>query len=180
MRRFVKKRAERPAAAAVEFAVILPLVVALLLGAVELGRAVTVQHMLQEAAQAGCRLYSVNDPELTRQDAIDIIELAMSHAGVDNYEIDLEPGSRAEVDEHLEPVTVRITVAYNDVSWFTPKFLADANIVGTCTLPADVDQATSDDGGGGDSKKDPKKVSKKDSKKSGGKKHSKKSGGKKS
>ncbi len=94
MRRSNKQRADRRAAAAVEFAVILPLVVTLLLGAVELGRAVSVQHMLQESAQAGCRLYSVNDPELTKQAAIDIIDLAMTHAGIDNYEIEFDPGSR--------------------------------------------------------------------------------------
>jgi hypothetical protein len=166
----LKKQSARRAATAVEFAIILPVVVVLLLGAMELGRGVMVQHMLQEAAQAGCRLYCVSDEDLTQQESIDIIELAMERAGIDNYQVVFDPPTKAEIDEHMEPVTVTITASYGDVAWFTPAYLTDAAITGACSFPADLYSSDGDDGDtskkqSSKSKKDPKKVSKKVSKK---------------
>jgi len=112
-------RGKRRGIAAVEFAVMLPLVVLLLLGAVEVGRGVMVSHSLQEAAQAGCRVYSV--------------------AGITNQTITFEPPSKGQIDVHMEPVTVTVTIPFVNVAWVSPNFLNGAALQGKCIMPADLD-----------------------------------------
>ncbi|MCA9182123.1 MAG: pilus assembly protein, partial [Planctomycetales bacterium] len=46
----------RSAVAAVEFAVMLPPVVLIVFGTIEVARAFSVQHALQEASMVGCRI----------------------------------------------------------------------------------------------------------------------------
>ena len=121
----------------VEFAAVLPLVLLLLLGAIELGRAVMVQHELQGAAQAGCRVYSVSDG--TTQDVIDIIDAALAGAGISQYEITYDPPTKSEVDSRLEPVTITVSVDFADVAFFSPDFLSGSTISGSSTMPADVE-----------------------------------------
>lgn len=132
-------------ASVVEFAVTAPLVVLLLFGAIEMGRAVMVQHMLQEVAQAGCRLYSVSDT--TEADVQDIIDQAMQQSGIENYTVKYDPPGKDEVDESMEPVTVTVTADYNEVSWVAPFYMGDAVITGSCVMPADIVEGDDDDGG---------------------------------
>lgn len=133
----------RRGASAVEFAVALPLLVALIFAAVEFGRALMVQHMLQEASQAGCRLYCVND--LTQQDAQDMIDTAMSTSGITGYNVTFDPPTKAEIDEHMEPVTVKIDVDYSEVSWISAWFISDAVLAARATMPADLNELFEDE-----------------------------------
>jgi hypothetical protein len=132
----------RRAVAAVEFALILPIIVLLMLGSVELGRGVMVQHALQEAAQAGCRLYTILDAD--QKDVDDIIAQAMSIAGISDYTVSFKSASKGAIKKDLEPVTVTISVNYNKVAWLSPEFLSDATIAESCTLPADLDLVFND------------------------------------
>ena len=150
----------RRGAAAVEFAVILPVLVLLLLGGVEVGRAVMVQHALQEAAQAGCRIYTVKDK--AESDVEQMVAKAMSGASIAGYKINFEPATKKEIDKHMEPVTVTVSVGYQDIAWSKPWFMSGATLVGRCTMPADLEEVgaasstPSDppDAGGGDSDDD--------------------------
>jgi Flp pilus assembly protein TadG len=128
----------RRAAAAVEFAAVLPVVVLMLLGSVELGRAVMVNHEVQGAARAGCRLYSVRDT--SQEDVNEIIARSMSLAGITEYSVTYDPATKDEIDTAMEPVTVTISVAYSHVAWVSPAHLFAATIVGSCTLPADIEE----------------------------------------
>ena len=101
--------------ATVEFAVVLPLIVALLLGAVEVGRGVMINHSLQEAAHAGCRVYCVEDSTLTQ--ARNVVDAVMTDAGVTNHTIVFDPPSKAGIDTPMEAVSVTVTVPYMDVAW---------------------------------------------------------------
>lgn len=51
-----RKRLHRRGATAVEFAVVAPVLFLVILGIFEFGRAFMVQHLLSDAARAGCRL----------------------------------------------------------------------------------------------------------------------------
>lgn len=140
----------RAGAAAVEFAVVLPFIVLLILGAVEAGRAVTVQHSLEEAARAGCRLYVVDD--VTEQEARDAIAQSLEQSGIKKYSITFNPSSKAGVDTHLEPVSVTVSANYSDVSWLPVNFFSGKAISGQCTLPADMNvygSATGNNSGNG-------------------------------
>ncbi|MCA9246103.1 MAG: pilus assembly protein [Planctomycetales bacterium] len=132
-----KTKRSRRGAAVVEFAVCLPLVVLLMLGMIELGRGVMVQHTMQEAAQAGCRVYSARDTTIDQAEAV--ISEAMTRAGISNYAVTYDPPTKAAMNVHLAPVTVSISVAYADVAWVTPNYLMGASVDGRCILPADVD-----------------------------------------
>ena len=126
----------RKGAAAVEFALVLPFVLALLYGSIEIGRAVMVQHMLQEAAQAGCRLYSVGD--VTQAEVNDMVEQCMQESGVDEYEIEFIPDSKSAIVESMQPVTVVVSASYADVGWLAPFHLESIMLAGRCTMPAEV------------------------------------------
>lgn len=132
----VPRRDPRKGAVAVEFALVAPFVVLLLLGSIEVGRAVMAQHMLQEAAQAGCRLYSMEDVTQAQADAI--IAVAMEHAGIDQYEVEYLPASKAEIVSPLQPVSAVVTANYEEVGWLAPFHMGGAKLVGRCTMPADV------------------------------------------
>lgn len=132
-----RRTSPRRATSTVEFAIVLPLVVVLLLGAVELGRAIMVQHALQEAAQAGCRVYSVADT--TQQDADDMIAAALAEEGITEYSVEYSPEDKASIDTQIEPVTVSVTVQFADVAYFLPDFFSGGAITGASTMPADLE-----------------------------------------
>jgi TadE-like protein len=140
------KYVSRRAVAAVEFALILPLIVLLLLGAIEGARAVMVTHALQEAAQAGCRVYSVEGS--TKAQASAIIDTALLNAGVSNYLITFSPTSKADVNVPLEPVSINVSIPYSKVAWVAPIFLSGANLSGNCVMPADLIQSDGGDRNG--------------------------------
>jgi len=127
---------ERRGAAAAETAIVLPLLLLLFFGAVELSRAITVQHSLQETAQAAARVYSVMDG--TQSDAQQIISTAMSKAKITGYAVVFQPATKAEIDVNLEPVTVTLSVPYSRVTWISPFFLRNMTIAGACVMPADL------------------------------------------
>lgn len=137
--------------AAVEFAVCLPLVLLLLLGAVDVGRAVVVQHSLVEAARAGCRLYTVK--ELTESDVEEIVDQCMAEAGISDYTTEFDPPAKADITAHMQPVTVTVSVPHEAVAWIPSWFMSGRTIIGTSTMPADLNQFLADDevapGGGG-------------------------------
>jgi hypothetical protein len=137
MKRIDIRTNRRRGVSAVEFAVVLPLIVLLLVGSIEAARGLMVSHSLQEAAQAGCRVYSVEGT--TQAQATALIDLAMSNAGVTGYSITYDPAAKAAVDTHMEPVEVTITVPFANVAWLPPSFLSGATLQGNCVMPADMD-----------------------------------------
>ena len=127
----------RRGSAAVEAALVLPVLVLLLLGAVELTRGIMVQHSVQEAAQAACRLYTLKD--LTQQDAEDIADLMMADANLSGYTVAFDPLTKDEIDVHMEPVTVTVSIPSDQVAWISPMFISGSTFAGRCTMPADLD-----------------------------------------
>ena len=99
---------------------VLPLMVMLVLGALEVARAVMVSHALQEASQAACRVYSVGGT--TMADANAIVDAAMADAGITNYNVEFEPDKKEDVDKTMKEVTVTISVPFADVAWLPPNF----------------------------------------------------------
>ena len=127
---------QRRGSALVEFAIVLPVLAILILGALDLGRGIMVQHALQEAAHASCRVYSIRDS--TQQDATDMVANAMTRAAVAEYATTYDPPSKGDIDTHMEAVTVTVTTPFSTVAWLPPLYLSGATITGSCTLPADL------------------------------------------
>ncbi len=116
---------------------VLPLVAMLVIGALEVSRAVMVSHALQEASQAACRVYSVGGT--TMADATAIVDAAMANARITNYQVEFVPDKKKDVDKTMKEITVAISVPYADVAWLPPNFLAGATLEGRSVLPADLE-----------------------------------------
>jgi hypothetical protein len=139
----------RRGAAVVELAIVLPVFVLLIIGAIDIGRAIMVRHKLVEAARAACRLHAVKDV-VTPKDVEDVIEMVMEDAELTKFKYTLDPPNAKDLKQ-LGPVTASISVAYDDVSWLpTSWFLSGETITATCVMPGDTGDLTSTvEGGGG-------------------------------
>lgn len=134
---------ERQGTAAVEFAMVFPLLLLLVFGAIDVGRALTVQHNLVEAARAGCRLYAITE-EVTEAEARAAVDQIMADADLHGYATELDPYPSNSI-EHLKPVTVSVSIPYDNVSWLPSWFLSGKTLTGTCIMPGDTGEI-----GGGD------------------------------
>ncbi len=133
--------------AAVEFAVLLPPIVLMILGAIEASRAFSVQHALQEASMNGCRIYSLGDK--TKQEAIDMIDLSLANSGLTGYTITFDPLLKSDVDVDLEPVCVTLSVPFSNVGFGLTSVFSGATVAAKSVLPADLLGAGTAVGGGG-------------------------------
>ena len=121
--------------AAVEFAVVLPPVLLLILVSVEVARAIAVQHTLQETCMNGCRIYSLGDR--TQQQATDMINLSLNEAGISGHSVEFVPATKAEITAEMQPVTVTISVPYSQVGVGVQWMLAGSTVTASTTLPAE-------------------------------------------
>jgi len=132
-----RAKTSRRGAAAVEFAVVAPLIFLLLFAGIEFGRVLMTFHGLDAAARQGCRVAvawdaSQDDVEQTVADSLAVF-------GIPDYDLTTEP-SRINTARQWEPVTVHIEVTYGQVSWLpSPQFLQRITLAGSCTLPEESD-----------------------------------------
>ena len=132
----IPHREARRGIATVEFAVIAPLLILMILGGIELGRGVMVKHVLEEAARAGCRVVTLHDG--TKQEALDIISLSMQNAKISGYTVTMNPDPPSGQDQKT-PVTVSVSVPYSQVTWLAPRFMTSSTVRGTCVMPTESD-----------------------------------------
>ena len=136
-------RKGRPGAALVEFSVVLPFVLMLLIGSIELGGAILTRHTLSEAARTGARVYSLKKKK-TEADVYLAIKQVMDSAGLQNYAISLDPDPAVAVPQ-LTPLTVKVSINSKDCTWVTsPWFVRNQIISSQCTMPADMGESGSD------------------------------------
>lgn len=128
--RIVRRRKGDPrarAAAVVEFAVVLPLLLTILFGIIEYGWVFMVRQSLQTAAREGCRvavLQSATDSAINTR-----VAQVMAPTGL-TYSVTL---THAVAGNPVE--TVEIAVPYNDVSLMGGFFgTHDYNLAGTCSM----------------------------------------------
>lgn len=150
----ILKRVNRRGAAVVEFALILPVLLTLLVGSIELGRAITVRQTVAEAARAGARVLSMRTIKTT-VDARAIIDQVMSNAGLKDYTVEITPDASADIAQ-LDPVSVKVSIKAGDAAWFsTPWFMDSSQLISSsCVMPADLGETAADDieaSSGGDS-----------------------------
>jgi hypothetical protein len=126
--------------------VTLPLFLLLMVGALDLGRAIMVRHTLVEAARAGCRIYALKD-EGTEDDVHVVVGKVMNDARLTGYALEFDPYPAESIDQ-LEPVTVSVSVPYDEVSWCASWFLQGATLTGSCVMPGDTGKISGGSGGG--------------------------------
>ncbi len=117
-----KPRTDRRGAAVVEFAVVAPIFLLLVLGMIEFGRVLMVQQMLINASREGARVAvldgaTTGDVESTVDDYLDGSSISAA-----NVTVTPDPPSNAGFGD---PVTVRVTLPFDQVSWLpSPMYLS--------------------------------------------------------
>jgi Flp pilus assembly protein TadG len=82
-----RRRAGRRGQALVEFALILPFLLLLLLGVVEMGRAWNAKQVLTDAAREGARLSVIADQTVTQARVDSLIKRMIGRAGFDSSQV---------------------------------------------------------------------------------------------
>src|SRR5688572_19641791 len=125
-------RRNRRGAAAVEFAVVAPVLFLMVFGMIEYGRAVMVQQVMVNAAREGARSGVLDGATATDVEdrVVDyLVGGGISSASTDHVTIDpADPASAGFGD----PVTVTVTIPFNQVSWLgTPMYLNNRSLTAT-------------------------------------------------
>jgi len=118
------------AAAVVEFAVILPLLLTILFGIIEYGWVFMVRQTLQTAAREGCRLAVLQTSTEPYANVLSRVADVMGPTGLTSYEVTM---THATATTPVE--TVSITIPYNDVSLLGGFFgTHNYDLGGTCSM----------------------------------------------
>jgi len=127
----------RRGAAAVEFAIVAPIFFLMILGMLELGRAVMVQQVITNASREGARIAVLDGAQVTGTDAdpgvTDSVQRYLQNANIDpdSATITINPASPGDAG-YGDPVTVTVDIPFSEVSWLpVPRYL-----VGNKTLSA--------------------------------------------
>jgi Flp pilus assembly protein TadG len=124
---------KRRGTAAVEFAVVAPVLFLLMLGMIEIGRGVMVAQSLTSAARCACRKAIVDGSTSTT--VTDAVATALAGTGISVYNVVVSPANPSSAATGAT-VTVTINTTYRNVSWVPlPRYLASATIARSCMLP---------------------------------------------
>lgn len=108
-------RKDRSGAALVEFAMVLPIVVLLFSGMVEVSRVLLLQHTADTAAYEGARAGMV--PGASALEAQQAAEELLKTAGLNEYQVTVTP---SEILEETALISVHVHVPIAPNSWMTP------------------------------------------------------------
>ena len=114
-------------ATAVEFALIVPLLILLVLGIAEFGRAFQVQGTLSAAAREGVRLMALQNDPAAAKDAVRNAAPSLNPA-ITNAQITITPSSCPVINSGT--TTVRLTVTY-PMPYLTGFFGSGITLTGT-------------------------------------------------
>lgn len=120
-------RGRRRGAAAVEFAVVAPILFLLTLATVEFGRAMLVQQVMTNASRAGAREASL--PNATESSVITATTDYTETAGIDSTTVMVTISPDPASAGTGEAITVTASVNYDDVTWLPSAwFLGGVNL----------------------------------------------------
>jgi Flp pilus assembly protein TadG len=125
-----QSRGRRLGIAAVEFALVAPLLFALLLGIIEFGRAMMVTELLNSAARHGARVAAIQGTSTSS--VTGAVNSALGGTGVQGAATTVAVNGTnedAEAAQTGDAITVTVTVPYDSVSWLpTSLFLENSTL----------------------------------------------------
>jgi len=125
-----RRPGRRRAAAVVEFAVVLPLLLTILFGIIEYGWVFMVRQTLQTAAREGCRLAVLQTSVDPYTNVLSRVSKVMAPTGLTSYTVTMTHATSSNPVE-----TVTITIPYSDVSLMGGFFGTKSfDLGGTCTM----------------------------------------------
>ena len=133
-RLFRSCRRSRKGAAAVEFALVAPLFFLLILGMIEVGRALMVQQVITSASREGARLAVLDNVSRAEVDATVERYLANATLAPETAQITVTPEEPNDAG-YDEPVTVTVQIGFDQVSWLpSPMFLVGGRNLSATTI----------------------------------------------
>lgn len=131
-RRVRRLRRQRRGAAAVEFALVAPVLFLLVFGMIEFGRLVMVQQILTNASREGARLAVLDD--VTVSDVSTTVSTYLTGASVSGATTSVSPDPLSTA-AYGDAVTVTVSVPFSQVSWLpTPQFLSGTTLSAATTM----------------------------------------------
>ena len=140
----VRHSCRRHGIAAIEFAVVLPFILILLVGIWEVGRMIEVHQIMQNAVREGARKASTG--LYTNTEVTQAVKDYVRYAGLNsaNVNVDVSPSDVTQTHQ-FDPIIVNADVPYTDVRWvLLAEFFANGNskIRGKSIWLSGVDQPT--------------------------------------
>ncbi|MCH5377140.1 MAG: pilus assembly protein [Planctomycetes bacterium] len=124
----------RAGAVTVEFALTLPIMLLLVLGIMEFGRAMMVEQMLTNAAREAARCGVLDGSSDTEVRAAVADYLATGGIAATDVTITIDPADLTAARKGTA-VSVELSVPYNSVSWVpTPWFLGNTTLSSECVM----------------------------------------------
>jgi Flp pilus assembly protein TadG len=130
----VSRSGDRCGAAAVEFAVVAPFLFLLIFGIIEFGRAIMVQQVLTNASREGARRAVVEN--VTVSEVTTVVSDYLAIGSVPGTSVTVSPAPLSSAG-FGDPVTVTVSVPYDQVSWLPPFFLGGRTLSATTRMRAD-------------------------------------------
>ena len=132
MRNRIRRRCPvRTGAAAVEFALVAPVFLVLIFGMIEFGRAIMVQQTITNASREGARV-AVLDGTTTAQ-VNTTVNNYLSNSRIPSATVSMQP-STPSTASYGDPVTVTVSVRFNDVSWLPSPWFLDGKTLSAQTV----------------------------------------------
>ncbi len=131
-------RKARRGAAAVEFAVVAPVLFLVVFGMIEFGRMVMVQQVITNASREGARVAVLDGAQrmgtTDNPGVIDTVEDYLENATVnpDNATVTIDPYLPSDAG-YGTPVTVTVSVPFSEVTWITTGFFSNEDKVLTAS-----------------------------------------------
>lgn len=133
-----RRAAARRGVAAVEFAMVAPLFLILLLGVIEYGRMLVVQQVVNEAAREGVRAAVCTGAQTS--DVLSAANERLAASSVSGATVSMNPNPPSSAING-DPVSVTVEVPFSAVSWLHSSAALDATTLSaTCTMRSEVQQ----------------------------------------
>jgi len=139
-----RNQQNRRGASVVEFAIVLPLFLVIVLGIIEFGRAMQVSQLVTNVAREGARRAII--PGSTNTDVQTSITTFLKETlNVDGANVTITitvtpasgtgiPGSTLADAQQGDQVTVTVSVPFDQVALLPGKFLSSTNLTGQCIM----------------------------------------------
>jgi len=126
-------RRNRKGVAAVEFAVVAPVLFLMILGMIELGRAIMVQQVLTNASREGARVAVLDGTAGT--EVHNAVDSYLGRASITGASVTVDP-TEPSTAGYGAPVTVTVQIPFSQVSWLpSPIFLGGGkNLTATTVM----------------------------------------------
>lgn len=109
-----KPACNRRGAAAIEFAIVAPLLLLIVFGIIEFGRMIMVQQILTNASREGARRAVIENT--TNAEVVDLVDNYLSNASIAGATVTVQPADLSMIG-FGDPVTVSIEIPFDAVSW---------------------------------------------------------------